>query len=78
MKPSDVSEKALHANNSVETLGSNSSKIANDGSVFQPKKHLKILAIIPEKMGETVVGTIISDDIRDWAMVKFEDNTQGL
>ena len=63
MKPSDVSEKALHANNSV--LGSNSSKIGNDGSVFQPKKHLKILAIIPEKMGETLVGTIISDDIHD-------------
>ena len=37
MKPSDLSEEELHANNSVETIVSHSSKIANDGSVFQPK-----------------------------------------
>lgn len=43
MKLSDLSEEELYANNSVEITGSNSYKIANDGSVFffQPKKNFE-------------------------------------
>lgn len=43
---------------------------------FNQKKTLKVQALIPERMGGAIVGTIISDSIDDWAMVKFEDNTQ--
>ena len=64
---SDLSEEELRANNSVEITGSNSYKIANDVSVFffWPNKPLKVLALIPERMGGAIVGTIISDSIGD-------------
>eukprot|EP00956_Cyclotella_meneghiniana_P033944 scaffold100591_cov30-Cyclotella_meneghiniana.AAC.1 len=76
MKPSDLSEVEIFTTIHDETTSSHFNKIANDGSYFQPHKNSKFLVLLPESPGEAVVGTIISDDMGEWAMVKLQDGTQ--